>query len=121
MTNSQRLATVRSAIEGYLATQADQPNGLSEIDTVINAESILIRNEYYCGRRFRTTTHRAVWFIDEDQVKIYSADNLLCCVLSAEEIDAVAESYSADDMPRVIAMPMADRGNQSDADIRRAA
>ena len=37
-------------------------------------ETILIRNGYYCGRRFSTTGSEAVWFLEEDQIKVYSTD-----------------------------------------------
>lgn len=137
MANSQRLATVRSAIEGYLASQADQPgsdsgdDGLSgddgsSIDCVITTESILIRDEHYCGRRFSTTTHRAVWFIEEDQVKIYTTDQRLCCVLNTDEIDAAA-AMEDNSSPHVISIHsrQVDVGDVDDStggeEIRRAA
>ena len=153
MANSQRLTTVRLAIEGYLASQSDQPgsqtklelvssqDGVSSetlasgddeigIDCVIASESILIRDEHYCGLRFNTSTHRAVWFIEEDQVKIYTADQRLLCVLTADEIDAAADAATDEaviDQPHVISInskrvDSADRdlGN-ADEEIRRAA
>ncbi|WP_149752693.1 hypothetical protein [Rubripirellula obstinata] len=126
MTNSQRLTTVRSAIEGYLASQADQPGSTDEVDCVIAIESILIRDEHYCGRRFSTSTHRAVWFIEEDQVKIFTADQSLCCVLKADQIDDAA-GLAGEESPHVISInsqriDSAD-SDQADSDegIRRAA
>ena len=107
MANSKRLSTVRAAIEGYLASQADQAG--CEIVT----ESILIRDEHYCGRRFTTSTHQAVWFIEEDQVKIYAADRSLCCVMSADEIDSAAEQ-AENSPPQIISI----HSKQNDSDGR---
>lgn len=155
MANSQRLRTVRLAIEGYLASQADQPgcdlslnaisnvdgdsttelaldrvgpdvNQVPRVDCSISDESILIRDEHYCGRRFSTSTHRAVWFIEEDQVKIYTTDQQLCCVLNADEIDLAADGASSSP-PHVISfnstqVESADRDDTAgDQGFRRAA
>lgn len=126
MSNSQRLTTVRSAIEGYLAGQANQPGGdnhadCETVDCKIAVESILIRDEHYCGRRFSTSTHRAVWFIEEDQVKIYTADQQhLCCVMNTNEIDAAAD-LPEDESPQVISIDAqrieSEHGNKVDSDI----
>lgn len=92
MTNSQRLATVRACLLRWLATsRADGTSrDPSDIDNEIVRESILIRDEFYCGRQFHTATHRAVWFIEEDQLKIYDRDGEHICSLSGEEIDSGA-------------------------------
>ena len=37
-------------------------------------ESILIRDGYYCGRRFESDAGAAIWFVEENQVKMYRAD-----------------------------------------------
>jgi hypothetical protein len=37
-------------------------------------ESILIRNGYYCGRRFDCDGIQAVWFIEENEIKFYGKD-----------------------------------------------
>ncbi len=34
-------------------------------------ETILIRQGYYCGRRFTVNEHEAIWFIEENQIKFY--------------------------------------------------
>ncbi len=44
-----------------------------EIDTDWR-ESILIQDGYYCGRRFECNGLKAIWFVEEDQVKIYDRD-----------------------------------------------
>lgn len=34
-------------------------------------ETILIHDGYYCGRCFECDGLKAIWFVEEDQVKIY--------------------------------------------------
>ena len=34
-------------------------------------ETILVREGYYCGRRFACASLRAVWFVEEDMVKVF--------------------------------------------------
>ncbi|QEG41061.1 hypothetical protein [Roseimaritima ulvae] len=70
MTNSQRLAAVRQTLRAWY--QEQQPEAPWEV-----AESIMIRDGFYCGRNFRFGTLRAVWFVEEEQVKIYQADGSL--------------------------------------------
>jgi hypothetical protein len=50
-------------------------------------ESILIRDDFFCGRRFYTADHHAVWFIEQDELKIYDTDGDLLCVLAGCEIE----------------------------------
>jgi hypothetical protein len=37
-------------------------------------ESLLIRDGAYCGRRFDAQGGHALWFFEEDQVKLFGAD-----------------------------------------------
>jgi len=37
-------------------------------------ESLLIRDGNYCGRRFETNCGHALWFFEEDQIKVFGAD-----------------------------------------------
>ena len=48
-------------------------------------ESILIRDGYYCGRRFRQEQLEAIWFVDEDQLKVYDDGALI------EVIDRISQ------------------------------
>tara|TARA_R110002111_G_scaffold10391_2_gene33565 strand:- start:35 stop:529 length:495 start_codon:yes stop_codon:yes gene_type:complete len=89
MTNSQRLTTIRAALQSFLVGQTTDED-VGKVDASIESESILIRGEFYCGRRFRTSTHHAVWFIEEDQLKIYTVGGDLCSVLVEGEIDEMA-------------------------------
>jgi hypothetical protein len=45
-------------------------------------ESILLHEGHYCGRRFDAPGAHAVWFIEEQQIKVIAADGRLACVLS---------------------------------------
>ena len=40
-------------------------------------ESILIRDGHYCGRRFDCAGCYAVWFIEENEVKLYDRQGAL--------------------------------------------
>ena len=44
-------------------------------------ESILVRDGFYCGRRLEFEQARAVWFFDENQVKVFQADGSVADVL----------------------------------------
>ena len=108
MTNSQRLAIVRACLQRWLLEHDDSDaNG-----NPILRESILIRNEFYCVRQFHARNHHAVWFIEEDQLKIYDADRNVVTVFSNQEIDATAKSE-----PTILKLPERD----DDGEIRRAA
>ncbi|TWU47115.1 hypothetical protein [Rubripirellula reticaptiva] len=95
MTNSQRLATVRECFLCW--TEGGE----------IESESILIRNEFFCGRRFRSSNHHAVWFIEEDTLKIFDQDNQLACVMRGDEIDSFVASEDQTDhsAPTILAIP----------------
>ncbi len=109
--NSQRLANVRNRMLRWIADHSE--NGCVE---KIVRETLLIRDEFYVGRRFYTESHRAVWFIEEDQLKIYDAADRLLCVLACGELDPIL------DEPGVIKMPQPTANqHSSDAQIRRAA
>lgn len=43
-------------------------------DDVEFCESVLIRNGFYCGRRFTGNSVRAVWFAEDNVVKFYGKD-----------------------------------------------
>lgn len=46
------------------------------------SENILLRDEHYCGRRFRYGAHSAVWFAEEDEVKFYDGKGQLLEAIS---------------------------------------
>jgi hypothetical protein len=116
MTNSQRLSAVRNRLDRWIAASSG-----SELNESIVREAMLIRDEFYVGRRFYTDSHRAVWFIEEDELKIFNSENELLCVLSSAEIDQVAPEID-DSVPDVIKMPQPLQSrDDSDEEIRRAA
>lgn len=40
-------------------------------------ETVMIRDGQYCGHRFSRGDYSAVWFFEENEVKIYDADRKL--------------------------------------------
>jgi hypothetical protein len=132
MTNSQRLAKVRESLINWLENQ--EPSHAIEAPTVghdsppdssapaIERESILVRDEFFCGRRFYTADHHAVWFIEEDQLKIYHNSGELLCSLVGEEIDHQASESESSDSPDILRLPtLQDQAPESQDSIRRAA
>ncbi len=74
LTNSVR-NNVRQTVEKY----GGDPDSI--------CESILIRDGFFCGRRFHADTLQVVWFVEEDELKIYDLDGSLQEVRSASIID----------------------------------
>ncbi|MEM8670796.1 MAG: hypothetical protein AAGG48_24930 [Planctomycetota bacterium] len=108
MTNSQRLAIVRACLQQWLQDNDENHSGSSPI----LRESILVRNDFFCGRQFHSEAHRAVWFIEEDQLKIYDQDRRVVAVFEGHQIDEAIEME-----PRILKLPEPDQ----DGEIRRAA
>lgn len=114
MTNSQRLATVRLGFANWLAENAS-PADTGDTDTGQTTdrratlpirpvtdppyfrESILIRKGFYCGRRLDAGGFEAVWFFEEDQLKIYGPSDELRAVVTGEQIDAMANRENTAD------------------------
>lgn len=48
-------------------------------------ETVLIREGVYCGHRFSSGNLSAVWFFEEDQVKVYGANRQLLYVESLDD------------------------------------
>ena len=66
MPHAQRIDEVRRQVrEAFARLQVPQPDQFRE--------SILIRDEIYCGRRFEVDGAYAVWFLEEDEIKFYQA------------------------------------------------
>ena len=59
---------VRATFESHIGRTADEI-----------LEKILIREGFYCGRCFSSDGYRAVWFIEEGQVKFYSPEGHFLC------------------------------------------
>lgn len=69
MTNSQRLQAVRELLRSWLRQHVPDFSDASQA-----AESILIRKGFYCGQVFKFPGYRAVWFIEEEELKISTTD-----------------------------------------------
>jgi hypothetical protein len=81
--NTNNTESVRHTIATALSNLGcDTSDGLHE--------TILIRRGVYCGRRFESAGGCAVWFIEENQIKLYAADGSLLSVCSPGEICAAA-------------------------------
>ena len=87
MTNSQRLATVRKRFLHWLQNADEGSEHAEADDALICRESVLFRDEFFCGRKFIGEHFHAVWFIEEDVLKIYRAEGPLELVLRGVEID----------------------------------
>lgn len=85
MTNSQRLAIVREYFSQWLRAEADCPDTVVD-EQRIECESILIRDGFYCGRKFEASGFHAVWFMEEDQLKIHARGGDVVAVMTGDEI-----------------------------------
>ena len=61
----------------------------------IEQETILIQNGHYCGRRFRSSELEAVWFLEEEQLKLYHRDGSLLEVYSINQIMKLSRDAAA--------------------------
>jgi hypothetical protein len=61
-------------------------------------ETILIRNGYYCGRRFAVDSAHAVWFCEEDQLKFYGGDGAMVRVLQQVSLRLASSGRSLSDV-----------------------
>jgi hypothetical protein len=121
MTNSQRLAEVRQRLCDWLEQQPAE----SEAGHPIVGESVLIVDGFYAGRRFDAGNYRAVWFMEEDQLKIHAAGGELLGVFQGPQLtyDKTAQASpesEPEEIADVIAMPNRDT-DSSDEGYRRAA
>ena len=89
MTNSQRLSSVRSALRMWIANRHPDRSD----DTEPASEAMLIRDGFFCGRRFRFQNYHAVWFLEEDELKIRDLDGNAVVLLCSDEIDRLARSW----------------------------
>jgi hypothetical protein len=83
MQHAEVLVAVRQLIQSTFSE-------LGAVAPVEMRENILIRDEMYCGRRFRSGDYQAIWFIEEDEIKIYAQGGAVLRVMSASR--ALSES-----------------------------
>ncbi len=79
MQHSQTLAAIRQLVRGIFAE-------LGQAEDCQATEHILLRDDLYCGRRFQADGLQAIWFIEENEIKIYAKDGSVARVLSASDI-----------------------------------
>jgi hypothetical protein len=83
MPHTNTLEGIRQTIRGAF-TELGASKGLQI------SEHILIRNDLYCGRRFRCGDFEAVWFIEENQIKIRGSDGTVVRVLPGSSLTRTA-------------------------------
>jgi len=76
MQHADLLAAIRQLIRNTFSELGAEPQ-------VEISENILIREEMYCGRRFKSCGYQAIWFIEEDEIKIYAQQGTVVRVMSA--------------------------------------
>lgn len=125
MTNSQRLAVVRACLTRWLrenrGSEPESPRGETsrQAHPPPFSESILVRDQFYCGRRFHAGSYRAVWFLEEDELKISTDTGQLVCVLSGSEITEMAArsvaggAESRDESAHILPLPSAPAASES--------
>ncbi len=110
MTPSQKLSRARNCV---LAFCREQFPG----ETIELRDSVFICNEFYRGRRFRSEQISAVWFTEEDQVKIHAPDGTCLATWDADELAERVQGCQAETLP----MPSTRPSVMPQEEIRRAA
>jgi hypothetical protein len=67
MTHAQAIERVRQLVAAAFAS-------LGVAHPARFRESILMHEGHYCGRRFETEGAHALWFVEENQIKIVASD-----------------------------------------------
>ena len=83
MHHAQQLDAVRQIVRTIIESHSGRT-----ADEIL--EKLLIRDGFYCGRCFSSDGYRAVWFIEEGQVKFYGPDGRFLCA-SATDSRVVSE------------------------------
>lgn len=115
MSNLQRLNLVRTLLRDWFASQAEDAPQPQLV------EACLIRNGYYCGRRFQCGDHSAVWFAEEDEIKIYAPNGALLEACSIGEQATELEIHQL--QPQVLGPELENPAVEHPVDVpqRRAA
>jgi hypothetical protein len=69
----------------------------------IQREGVLIKNEFFCGRRFHASNHRGVWFVEEDILKVHRNDGTLVATYRGDEVLAMILSDAVEN-PSILKM-----------------
>jgi ATP-dependent DNA ligase len=70
---------IRTLIRETLVSLGAEANAKDE-------ESLLIRSGAYCGHRIDKDGLRAIWFIEEDQIKFYGRDGSMLRALVPSDV-----------------------------------
>lgn len=89
--SSSQAELIRRAFREFVRRQS----GMEPTSALL--ETTLIRNGAYVGRRFSTLGYSLVWFVDEQQIKLYGQDGKLLRSVSALEFCAMSHAGSAFD------------------------
>jgi hypothetical protein len=73
-----RHAELIESVQGLIADTFRQ---LRLSDDDVPRQSLLIRDGNYCGRRFEADRGHALWFFEEDQVKVFGAEGRVLRVM----------------------------------------
>ncbi|HAY79179.1 MAG TPA: hypothetical protein DCY79_05165 [Planctomycetaceae bacterium] len=84
----QQIAQIRHLVSAQFARMGCQPDASL-------SETLLIRNGFYCGRRFRVCGLEAVWFFEEQQLKFYAEDGSVAQVLDAADLPQLPANQAA--------------------------
>ena len=71
--------TIRHQIRDHF-----QQHGVAENAEL--CESLLIRDGFFCGRRFEMDGLSAIWFVEEDELKVYDRDGTVIVADGIEQI-----------------------------------
>lgn len=98
MTNSQRQSKARHSFLQWVSENPTSPDHSAERNEskktpTIVREGMVIREDFFLGRRFVTETCDAIWFIEEDQLKIFDTSGTVLQVMDRDEIDFRADQY----------------------------
>lgn len=77
MGNVQRLDRIRSLIRQTFSE-------LGGLEDQTLRETMLIRNGFFCGRRFDQEGLQAVWFTEEDEIKFFDRSGSLARVIAMD-------------------------------------
>ena len=81
--STDKQAIYAESIRGFVRTWFERLGASKDCGI---AETLLIRNGYFCGRRYRAGELEAVWFFEEDQLKIYGTDGSVAHVFDSSTL-----------------------------------
>jgi hypothetical protein len=82
--------------------------GVTETESL--RETILISQGLYCGRKFECAGFHAVWFVEEDELKLFGASGQLLLATSAV---ALLEQPAPEALPQIAAQTPSETASPS--------